>query len=993
MTPSRRQDKHTQMLHKSQQAAIKTSIDNDFASGIHAHATGTGKSWIALQLVLEFHRRNPTKNIAWICEQKFILTEQFDRETLKQKGFTAIHKHFLVINYTEQKPSSWTQLLASALIWKKPILLIINRAFLTSQQRYKQLRVPFGLIIHDECHSITNKSTREFYEFVSQTSPQTRIIGFTATPTTTHPPFTTILSQYSIYDAVCDKVILPPRIHWLKSTELINTYDILQVYKLMTVSLPYKKTIVWCGMIQNCDDLATQWQNALPTYDVYVDTSASEEGGYESFAAAKSHAILFCAAKHREGSDIPRLDSCVFLDQVEDRNAKTFVQCVGRVLRQAPRKTYGVVLDISASSSIRICDRLNEYLNSSSGSTGTSGKTAFPFSYKSDDIHVNGKPIQVNTLTMVTVGAEQQQAIPKEPLPKIESLFTRHLPQTQAYQKRLQAEIALINEKNLMGYIFQALEILAIAGNVPHVTRGSCGSSLLCYALGISNVDPVTYGISFARFLTPYRSNLPDIDYDFPYNRRDEIFLQVQLKWPNKVARISNHVYYHAPSALREAVRRAGLKPSSFAGGKKYDLAHYVSKLPQEQKTQIQKTSKGLEKTFKCYSLHCGGIVFYPEGVPQALRLKNARSNTLAQVKLNKHDVAKEQNFKIDILSSRALAQLYEASGFKQLRIEDFTYDQKTFDMLCRGDNIGITLAESPLIRSAFLKVQPRCIGDIAMCLAIIRPAARDVRKLRKEKLSECLNAEFIYDDDAIRLIAETLNIEEDKADYFRRGLTKGDAKVQAEFTKSLRVISLGKAQALQKKLRNLRAYGFCKSHAYSYAQLVYHLAYYKANKPEEFWKAALKHSQSSYRKWVLPYEAFRSGVTVQKQAESIYATNRRRGQHTLRDSLQSPEEQLRRTGIWSFDKYGFIPGCYAYTVAPNQIAFRGIIASSRVLSAAKASTSALFLCVGPGKYINISLKGRARIGGKIGIQGFANKVDIQDELIFTSEQGMYSGF
>ncbi len=65
------------------------------------------------------------------------------------------------------------------------------------------------------------------------------------------------------------------------------------------------------------------------------------------------------------------------------------------------------------------------------------------------------------------------------------------------------------------------------------------------------------------------------------------------------------------------------------------------------------------------------------------------------------------------------------------------------------------------------------------MCLAMIRPAARDVRKLRAEKLSECLNAEFIYDDDAIRLIAETLNIDEAKADYFRRGLTKGDAKVQ----------------------------------------------------------------------------------------------------------------------------------------------------------------------------------------------------------------------
>jgi DNA polymerase III alpha subunit len=71
----------------------------------------------------------------------------------------------------------------------------------------------------------------------------------------------------------------------------------------------------------------------------------------------------------------------------------------------------------------------------------------------------------------------------------------------------------------------RALEILDMTKHIPHVTRGSCGSSLVCYLVGISHVDPIKYNIKFSRFLNIYRNNLPDIDFDFPYNMRDEVFL------------------------------------------------------------------------------------------------------------------------------------------------------------------------------------------------------------------------------------------------------------------------------------------------------------------------------------------------------------------------------------------------------------------------------------------------------------------------------------
>jgi len=136
-------------------------------------------------------------------------------------------------------------------------------------------------------------------------------------------------------------------------------------------------------------------------------------------------------------------------------------------------------------------------------------------------------------------------------LPDIRSLFICEVPNDPKYTERLEYELALIEEKKLASYLIQAIQILNITKNMPHITRGSCGSSLVCYLLGISHVDPVYYNIKFARFLNEYRNNLPDIDLDFPHNLRNEVFLKIELEWGNQVARISNHVYYHEKSAVR----------------------------------------------------------------------------------------------------------------------------------------------------------------------------------------------------------------------------------------------------------------------------------------------------------------------------------------------------------------------------------------------------------------------------------------------------------
>ena len=127
-------------LRKNQLKALEITIKNDFESGVHFHATGTGKSWISLEIILKYNEKYPKNNILWLCEQKSILVEQFEKIKIKEKGYYDIFTKFLVINYSEKKDKLWYQHLNSASFWKKPILLVINRAYLVSQKIIKELK-------------------------------------------------------------------------------------------------------------------------------------------------------------------------------------------------------------------------------------------------------------------------------------------------------------------------------------------------------------------------------------------------------------------------------------------------------------------------------------------------------------------------------------------------------------------------------------------------------------------------------------------------------------------------------------------------------------------------------------------------------------------------------------------------------------------------------------------------------------------------------------
>ena len=317
---------------------------------------------------------------------------------------------------------------------------------------------------------------------------------------------------------------------------------------------------------------------------------------FDEYENAESNALLFCASKHREGSDIKNLDGCIFMDFVQNRYAKTFVQCIGRVLRKDKhnKKEFGLIIDIKAKSSTKIIDKMIHYLNIPAN--------IFPWNY---EYTIDKKSnIIINTLELL-----QEDSIKRKQTKEyeettydhsytrqdLEKLFVRNIPKDSIYQQRVSIELELLERKQLIGYVLHALDILHLTKHMPHITRGSCGSSLVCYLLGISHVDPVKYNIKFSRFLNIYRHTLPDIDYDFPYNMRDEVFLKLHMKWPGKIARISNHVYYHEKSAKREALRNIGMK--GFIS--KYEINDVIQSLPYPKKIELNRQIKELNKHTK----------------------------------------------------------------------------------------------------------------------------------------------------------------------------------------------------------------------------------------------------------------------------------------------------------------------------------------------------------------------------------------------------------
>ena len=515
--------------------------------------------------------------------------------------------------------------------------------------------------------------------------------------------------------------------------------------------------------------------------------------------------------------------------------------------------------------------------------------------------------------------------------------FRREYPTNINYIRRLDKEYKIIREKGFVKTFHRVCDLLDIIKerDTLHVLRGSAASSLVCYQLGISDIDPIKEKIPLTRFMNFCRDTQPDVDLDVPHWIRDSLINEFHEKHPGKVARISNKVMYKPKSAMREAIRKFGHRkflPRNYKLDKIFPDP-YVRK-------DVKKYANSLLGQQRQWSLHCGGLIVFNDKVPEDLWLKEEKK----QIVLDKYDVEEQNLIKIDLLCNRGLSQLWELSDTP---VADYDpYDELASELLCRGEVLGLTQSESRTMRKCILALQPKSVYDVALALALIRPAAADGGRkaafLRKEKNKR----HIITDEDAIEYISDSVDCTMDKADYYRRGFSKQMPNVINEFMSKLenKRGSLEQSNIL-KELKHSPKYSYCRGHALAYGQLVWALAYWKARDPQRFWKSTLHNCHSSYRKWVHPRQSILSGNFINNK---IQGTSMR---------------QFEKTGWW--DSPDFLSDEFGCQDSQGVTYFSGVVANTRTIYRYKKKLVLMSIGVDNNTFEDLIIDKRIFKGGK----------------------------
>jgi len=379
-------------LRINQIDAIDKLEKEGLQTGIHCQATGSGKSFIFLKYIDHVIKKKIKGNIILFTERVNILADLFgfksdkgidinlvDENNKKEwKRLSIVNLDEIdVINRVTVKCLDWDTIMLEK--QDKPKLLVINRAYLTRPKMYKKFtNKNIGMILHDECHSSTSKLCYDFLIHCKKYKIPT--IGFSATPLRTggsklEPNIQkllniygikreekialNLLTNYSMINSISHELILPPKFYWylfdiqntsnideIKS-KTVTEQDIAIIIKILCEvleTLPNRKIIAWCGTILMAESwkimfikikknpLIKELCPLLANFEFYIDHSKNY-ADYVKFKECKNDAIMFCANKHREGSDIKYLDCCMFLDKVLNRTPIPFIQSIGRVLR------------------------------------------------------------------------------------------------------------------------------------------------------------------------------------------------------------------------------------------------------------------------------------------------------------------------------------------------------------------------------------------------------------------------------------------------------------------------------------------------------------------------------------------------------------------------------------------------------------------------------------------------------------------------------------
>jgi error-prone DNA polymerase len=468
---------------------------------------------------------------------------------------------------------------------------------------------------------------------------------------------------------------------------------------------------------------------------------------------------------------------------------------------------------------------------------------------------------------------------------------------------RVARELDVIEEKEFPGYFLIVHEIVTFARSrgILCQGRGSAANSVVCYALGITAVDPVKYRLPFERFLSSTRSEEPDIDVDFDSDRREEVIQHVYERYGRRnAAQVANVVTYRPKNAIRDMAKALGHSTgqqdawskqvsswSTSTTGDDHDIPAAVCDLAQELLTFPRHLG-----------IHSGGMVLTDRPVGEVCPIEPARMENRTVLQWDKDDCASMGLVKFDLLGLGMLAALQYTFDLSRLHLgEEWTLatipkeEAGVYDQMCLADTVGLFQVESRAQMGTLPRLRPREFYELAIEVALIRPGPIQGgavhpyirRKLGREpvtylhpKLAPVLERTLgvpLFQEQLMQIAMAVGECSGDDADLLRRAM---GSKRGVERISSLRDklyagmasngITGDLADEIYDKIEAFANFGFAESHAISFALLVYASGWLRLHYPSAFLAALLRaQPMGFYSPQSLVADARRHGVEVRR--------------------------------------------------------------------------------------------------------------------------------
>ncbi|RJP60545.1 MAG: DNA polymerase III subunit alpha [Ignavibacteriales bacterium] len=458
-------------------------------------------------------------------------------------------------------------------------------------------------------------------------------------------------------------------------------------------------------------------------------------------------------------------------------------------------------------------------------------------------------------------------------------------------EDRFKYEVKVIQEMGYSGYFLITQDFINAAkerGIPVGPGRGSAAGSLVAYALGITNVNPLEYNLLFERFLNPARKSMPDIDVDFADDQRGEVISYVKEKYgENSVCQIITFNRLSSKAVLRDVARVLGIPiptvekitkfiPSKF--GRVYTIDQALEDVPElkwvkdsdDPKIQeLIRYAKILEGMNRNASKHAAGVVITPGPVSDFVPLATAGTDNDLVTQFNMKELDYAGLLKMDFLGLRTLTiirdtvDLVKKTRNKEIDIEEIPLDDpETYKLFARGQTTAVFQFESGPMREYLKKLKPSSVLDLAAMNALYRPGPMEFiddfisRKHGKRKIDypheilkpilEETYGIIVYQEQVIQIANKVAGMSLAEADILRRAMGKKDLDAMKE--QQIKFVEGAVKNNIDKKIAEeifvaidkFANYGFNKSHAVAYSIVAYQTAYMKAQYLPEFLAANL---------------------------------------------------------------------------------------------------------------------------------------------------------